>query len=85
MERVTWDSILTGLDEALDFCRGLSLGQHVDGSRFEEHRACVTELVNALKTGGQEAARAAFDGNRVHSFTALTESTELVAILPFAR
>jgi hypothetical protein len=85
MERVTWDWILAGLDEALGFCRELGLDRHVESSRFQEHRACLAELVGALKSGGQDAARDYFDANRLTSFTALTEGAELVESLPFAR
>ncbi len=28
MDRVSWDWILNGLDEALDFCLALGLGRH---------------------------------------------------------
>jgi len=85
LERVSWDWILTGLDEALAFCRELGLDEHLEGSRFQEHRACLAEMVGALKAGGQEAARDFFDANRLRSFTALTESAELVESLPFAK
>jgi hypothetical protein len=85
MDRVSWDWILNGLDEALGFCRGLDLGRHVEGSRFEEHRAWVAELLAELKTGGQETARAAFHRDPVRSFAALTEGSELAGILSFAK
>jgi hypothetical protein len=83
MDRVGWDWILNGLDGTLRFCRDLGLVRHVEGSRFEKHRAWVAELIAELKTGGQEAARAAFHRDPVRSFTALTEGSELAGILPF--
>jgi len=85
MDRVSWNWILNGLDEALMFCRGLDLGHHVEGSRFEEHRAWVAELIAEIKIGGQEAAGAAFHRDPVRSFTALTEGSELAGILSFAK
>src|SRR5258705_9364506 len=85
MDRVSWDWILMRLDEALEFCRGLNLGRNLVGSRFEEHRTWISELIAELKTGGQEAAGAAFHRDPVRSFAALTEGSELARILPFAK
>jgi hypothetical protein len=85
VERVTWDWIINGLDDALDFCRSLGLVRQVETSRFQEHRACLAELAAALTTGGQEAARSVFDGNRLRALAALTEGAELAEILPFAQ
>jgi len=85
VERVSWDRILTGLDDALDFCCGLGLGQRLESSRFRDHRACLGVLVKALQAGGQDMAKKAFEKDRLRAFTALSESAELVEILPFAR
>ena len=85
MDRVSWNWILNGLDEALEFCRRLRLGERFEGGRFGKYRVWVAELVSALKTGGQEGARAAFNDHPARSSTALTESFELADILPFAR
>lgn len=85
MDRVSWNWILNGLDEALEFCRRLRLGERFEGGRFGKYRVWVAELVSALKTGGQEGARAAFNEHPARSSTALTESFELADILPFAR
>jgi hypothetical protein len=42
VERVTWEWIGAGLDEALGFCRELGLGPQVERCRrFQEHRACL--------------------------------------------
>ena len=52
MERVTWEWIAAGLDEAFGFCREIGLGLQVERSRrFREHRACVAELTGALQAG----------------------------------
>lgn len=75
MDRVSWDWILNGLDEALAFCRGLDLRQRFEDGRFGEHRVWVAKLVSALKTGGQEGARAAFNEHPARSSTALTEAS----------
>ena len=86
MERVTWEWIGAGLDEALGFCRELGLGPQVERSRrVQEHRACLAELTAALQAGGQDAARDLFDRNRLRAFTAFTEGAELVESLPFIR
>ncbi len=85
MDRVSWHWTLNGLDEALDFCQGLDLRQRFEDGRFGEHRVWVAKLVSALKTGGQEGARAAFNEHPARSSTALTEAFELAETLPFAR
>jgi hypothetical protein len=87
VERVTGEWIGAGLDEALDFCRELGLGRQVDRSRrFQEHRACLAELTEALQVGGQDAARDLFESNRLRALTAFTEGwSELVESLPFIR
>ncbi len=86
MERVTWEGIGAGLDEAFDFCRGLGLELQVERSRrFQEHRACLAELTAALRSGGLDAARDLFDRDRVRAFPAVTEGAELAGSLPFLR
>jgi len=85
MERVTWDSVLLGLDETLSFCRALELGKHVDSSRFLQHRTVLLRLMGALASGGPEMARAVFAGDPMASFLALTEAVELGGILPFLK
>lgn len=85
MDRVSWDWILNGLDEALDFCQGLGLRQRFEAGRFGEHRVRVAKLVSALKIGGQNGAKAEFNEHPARSSTALTEGFELAETLPFAR
>src|SRR2546428_6532462 len=84
-DRVTWDSVLVGLDEALGLCRALELSKHVDASRFVQHRARLVSLVGALTSGGSDAARLVFGADPIASFLTLTESAELGGILPFMK
>ena len=86
MERVTWEGIGAGLDEAFGFCREIGLGLQVERSRrFQEHRACLAELRAAVRAGGLDAARALFDRHRGRASPAVTEGAELAGSLPFIR
>ena len=85
MKRASWAEVLEGLDAALDLCRDLHLGDHVEGSRFLKYRDHLADLVGALESGGQEAARKVFDSNRLMSMVTLTEATELGDIEPFLK
>jgi hypothetical protein len=83
MIRASWSTILEGLDGALDLCRSLGLGDHLEGRRFDEHRRHLQHLVEALKAGGQQGALVAFEADRLKSIGALTESAEIADLLPF--
>jgi len=83
MKTASWSQILERLDAALDLCRGLRLGGHVDASRFQQYREHLSRLIEALEAEGQEGAREVFESDQLKSTVALTESTELGDIEPF--
>src|SRR2546427_6669974 len=76
MDRVTWDALLSRLDDALALCHRFGLGKEVAASRFIEYRRVVTGLVTALHDGGQDAAREEFHRDSALSMIALTEAAE---------
>lgn len=85
MKRADWTQVLERLNAALDLCRGLGLGDHVDSSRFLQYREHLFHLVKALEAGGQDAARDVFESDRLKSTVTVTESTELGDLEPFLR
>jgi hypothetical protein len=85
MLRESWTDILAGVDAALALSRSFGLADHVEASRFLEYRQHLAHLIEALHTGGQEAARAAFEADRLKSIVSITETAELADILPFLR
>ena len=83
MKRADWADVLKRLDAALDLCRALGLGDHVDKSRFLQYREHLAKLVDALEGGGQDGARAVFESDRLKSTVTITESTEMGDLEPF--
>jgi hypothetical protein len=85
VQRVTWRTIANDVDEAIRFCGELGLVDLVERSRYTAYRQRLQTLIEAVDGGGAEAARAAFDTDRVLSGIALWECTEFATLLRFMK
>ena len=80
----TWTDLVTQLEAALAFARGLGLDDGaVAGSRFTAFRARIVDLAGALERDGNDAAFKRFMSDVEFNAVALTESNELVTVLSY--
>ncbi len=79
----TSTDLVTQLEAALAFARGLGLDGAVAGSRFTAFRARIADLVGALERDGNDAAFKRFMSDVEFNAVALTESNELVTVLSY--
>src|SRR5262249_31306560 len=79
----TWADLITGLDAFFTFARSLGLDDAIPGSRFAKYRSRLAELDGVLQREGTGVAFTRFTSGIEENAVALTESQELVTILPF--
>lgn len=81
----TWADLVRGLDEALAFAATLDLTDIAARSRFRAFRHRLASLADVLEREGNAAAFERFMRDLELNIVALTESQELVTILPYLR
>src|SRR5438876_581506 len=85
VQLATWTDVVHELDVGLAFITSLGLGGGLAGSRFTAFRARIAELAQVLEEKGSAAAFHRFTSEIELNAVALTESYELVNILPYLR
>jgi hypothetical protein len=82
----TWADLVRGLDEALAFALSLGIDPAAAGRcRFSAFRARLANLADVLERQGKGAAFEAFKADLELNLVALTESQELITLLPYLR
>ena len=83
METASYEEIAKQLNEALEFCSALELPDAVATSRFSTYRASIDRLIEATRGPRPSPISEQIDGDMLPYLTALIETTEFTALLPF--
>jgi hypothetical protein len=83
METASYEEVAKQLDQALAFCAALGLADAVATSRLSTYRASIDRLIEATRGPRPNPISEQIQGDMLPYLTALIETTEFTALLPF--